>query len=178
MKQPLWLLPLLLLAACQPTPTPTAKQYLSTTQKGDIEAAKALRCRSSQNDAIPEALAGIGNWEIVGERAGTVKTDPDSAHTVMLAKIATTGAGGFEVEKTWELTVWDSDEFFEFEKRRLAKFNEQMQKAQNLIEQGDKFGAEVFNTPAPKRDFGEPIVPERSDFSSKPQCVLGVVDTN
>lgn len=160
---------LTLLAACQSAPSPKSavNAYLEALKSNDAKLEQEWSCHTSEAVKGSDRLSGVQDWEITGQERQTQEKDPDAHYDVVFAKVKSTAVGGFSVDQTWKLEVWNSNELFEQNKRFIAKVNQDLANMQETV----KVAAQITGDKAP--EFS-PVMPDRKSISSKPYCVLVV----
>lgn len=169
MKQTNWirLLPAfsLLLSACQTEPSPkvAVESYLKTLTSGNPQLGQEYRCFPSQNyDDFP---TGIKAWKIVGQEPKIDEKDPDSQYNAVFVSIESMSVGGFYVTRTWEATVWDSNDLFEHQKRFQDKIQQTIINGIKVTNEVNKLLGEPLSSPSPLAP------PDRTQTTSKPYCI-------
>lgn len=169
MKQTNWvrLLPVfsLLLSSCQTEPSPkvAVESYLEALSSGNPQLGQEYRCFPSQNyDDFP---TGIKVWKIVGQEPKSDEKDPDSQYNAVFVSIESMSVGGFSVTRTWEATVWDSNDLFEHQKRLQDKIQQIIINATKVTNEANKLLGEPLSSPSPLAP------PDRTKTTSKPYCI-------
>lgn len=171
MKQTNWmgLLPIciFLLPACQTVSSPkmAVESYLVALSNGNPQLGQEYRCFPSENyDDFPP---NVKAWKIVTQEPRSDKYDPDSHYNAVLVSIESMSVGGFLVTRTWETTVWNSNDFFEFQKRYSDKTQQNFADAYEVLNKNREFleGSKSVVSPPPS------FIPDRTKISSKPYCI-------
>jgi|GEM_PF-1146971 len=167
MKNFLCLMAVIALSGCQSVSSPKSAvdAYLEALKKGEPQQQKEFSCDQENGVKSNEPLTNLEKWEITGQETATQQSDSDGKYELVSAKIETKALGGFSVARTWEISVWKSDDFFESRKRTIDKVNRITADSEKLVNRANALTGEK---PVEHR---EPEMPNRSDYSSKPYCI-------
>lgn len=169
-----------LLAGCgtgQNSPTSAVDAFLKAIQEDDLAAQEAISCYKDSSQPFINAarqrtkdnayLVDVQQWKIVSNTESATPNKPDDRYYTVLATVESNSAVG-STKRTWEFTVWNSEGLFESAKRRADEANKTMNEIyRNLDEMSKIVGAKVDPQPSP-------IIPDRSNISEAPFCVLSV----
>ena len=136
-----------------------ADNYLQAVQSQDSQAFRQYRCLKDLLDSKNPSI-DIAGWEIIGYAEKPDENDPDSSYYSVNAKI-TSISNGIEVENTWVIAVWESEELLQHQKRIIVEVYQHIDKMNKLL------GKEPKNPP-------EELIPKRSDITDEKYCVTNM----
>lgn len=149
-----------LIVGCQqavPPPIKAANGFLKST--GSVNEWRCLKELASEND-LKRPLV---EWEIKSIQERIDQDDPDATYYEVHAELTTLTKRDFTVTNTWVLSVWESEELFEMQKRMTADILEFVEKAEQLT--GENYTEE---------DQDKEIFPKRTDITEKSYCVTNM----
>lgn len=158
-----------LLIACQSTsPTiSTAESYLEAIRTGDAKAIADLTCLKNPRPR-EELTPGITSWEFIDESVETSDNDPLSTSTSVLTKIRYEGIAS-PVENLFEITVWKTEDLYQYQLRRNEEFNQTIKSSEELSE---RINVTLGNeTDSSDIESSPSEAPSRDDLTSKNYCV-------
>lgn len=160
----------LLLSSCQSAgsdPKGAVNGYLKAL-KNDSADLQEFICNKDA-PAPSDSLTGVKSWKIVSISPTVGKYDPDDRYNLISVQIESMSASGFLVTRTWNASVWQSDELLESQKRTTDRINQTVANGVRAINQVRQMTGEA---PEPERKSLEP--PDRSHITSHPYCVTKI----
>ena len=158
-----------LLASCQSASSTisTADNYLEALRAGDAKAIATLTCLKDPKTR-EELTPGITSWDFIDESTETSDHDPLGTSTSVLTKISYEGIAS-PVENLFEITVWKTEDLYQYQLRRNEEFNQGQEDVAELSERiNTMLGSETDSSDI---EDSPSEAPSRDELTSKKYCV-------